>query len=741
MKKIYLLIVSLFMGLLAAHADDFYIYGNFGDGGWKYYKLEYYQDQDDTKTNYYNQIKFNGNDNSNVDFLICKGFGSQWFRRLIIDGKVTDGEGDITNGGYSMQVSKDNNGQNFTAPNLQKGSVYYFTYYPSTSWVKITLNNSDNKNPVEGIDKDSSSDDTDDSDDPKNVFSATEGDGKSYYFYGDMNRWSTISLQGDVTVEDNDHNDITKKIFTNGVYDKYVTTADLNKYWKFKPVPSSSTDPYRVFISQANQYSEDGKSGDWLYLDFTTIPGTNGCLMGQFKITKGDYTNGNNWGISRDKNNPVSYLKTAVVVGNNNTAGYKTVAKEGLQNIMTEANYIKDAVIYFNPSTGRIYLDGTPEDCYVYYAIEGGSATIDDIKTWQIANMADQVNYYYNIDGFNPINSDAYNFGGNRNQNNKYVWESVANATCNVNGREYTNVLRRRIPSSASYRYPTPIYVSLTDQDTEYGDNRIMGKDIWFINTGGANINVYFRYNDEEMTKGLDWVCYNVFSNNLGSYGEVTGYDYLFGGKGYSTTDTQPLIKNNKWGAMQLVEINEGENAGWWWKSPAGVPAEFAFNTWAMFGDSRGNVYPSDRVRADNEKITDLELKGQDLFFTAPAKENPEIVYSHLNGTYSLGKTNKESIQINAEFFDPDHDADYKLVSDTKALKYSFAIYYEGQLVAGSTAADGTVSFRERPYYNWDLNGKTLAGNDYKPGYYMVVVRAEYGDQVYESQDTYAIYE
>lgn len=580
-----------------------------------------------------------------------------------------------------------------------------------------------------------------------------------YYFYGDMNMWSShLTCDEDgkglpveiYTFEDSEKKtNIAGDVF-NGKIPNHYSKAELEK-WKFKKVEANTK--YATFLGNS--------IANWYYLDFANLydgEGHRGRLCGQFKITMGNHDNGDNWGLTggaNDNGDPsTTYLGKYLQTGSGNSlTGEKGTYK---QNFHLEANYVTGAVLYFNPTAnngnGSLKLEGTPVYNYVYYVWTNGTPSESNIQSCTM-DVESQLNYLVNKLGFNGTNASYVNIGGNKDTG-KFHWES-GSFKHPVTGKTY-NGLRRRIPAGSTHRFPTQVNIKFKDDVDgdviNYPTARVLCDDIWFIRPVNL-INVYFRFDDDAATASLDWVAFNVFNTDYDRLGVPVGYNYLFNGYYARTATSQPRITDGEYAVMQYVESHTkpGETKSHhWWKSPVAIPSDFSSNSYVIFGDSRGGIYPIDRVKSDDVSLADFELHGEDLYYVATTKDNPSLLYSHLNGTFKLSESSGGFVQINAEFFEPESmipddngDRNPVIVTDTKAVKYKYEIWKDGVMIETSTSSDGT-GFIEDPYYDWVLvSGKTpgmTAKATYGAGYYYVVVKALYDGQIYTAQDTYAIY-
>lgn len=700
MNKIYLFLIALLATVgFTAKAADFQVNTNLQNSGWQAHDMNWFKDNGNEKQ-YYVVLTANS---TTAQMTIVTSNGNH----LKANNATIN-----PNGTKGCDVKAVDNWQNINITGLTANKNYkIWLYYKS-----LDRNSNNDKNITHYVQIEETTE-------GGNTGGNDQGSTSNYYFYGDMNMWSSYLNAGEkvriYSFEDEDKkNDLAEDVF-NGNVPNWYTKAELDKGWMFKK------------IDAAHVYGSATVGSNWYYLDFANVydgEGHKGRLCGQFKITMGNHDNDDNWGIANGGDNATYYGK---VVNTNGTA--LTVNKgKGSQNIQLEANYVQNAILYFNPTTSQVMVKGTPVYNYVYYALTNGQTPTEAMINSCRMDVVSQLNYLVNQQGFNG--TGITNVGGNKDTGS-YHWESTT-ATHPVTKKTY-NVLRRRIPSGATHRFPTQITVKFSDNYqgdvTTYPETRVLCDDIWFIR--GTEVNVYFRYDDDEATKSLDWVCYNVFNNTFTADGIVNGYNYLFGGT-KTRTATQPQITNGEYAVMQYVDSHKkpgDDKAHPWWKSPMPVPAAFTSNSWVIFGESRGGIYPVDRVKADVEDLGNVALNGEDLYFVATTRENPSLLYSHLNGTFKLSESDSKTVQINAEFYDPESVADpsqpLNLITHTGQVKYRFEIWKDGKIKASSG------EFSEEPFWDWDMSD-----NSYVAGYYFVIVYAEYNGKIYTAQDTYAVY-
>ena len=702
-------------------------------------KMDLYVINDDGEWNANNKIKMEHVAGTNVWTLTSEtAFASSW--------KIYNGTWDFSYGynGGNLPADQDNNakwnGDNF--PAIYGKTTVTFTYVSGS-------NQADGQSKMKYTGGYSSLDD-------------------NYYFYADMNRWSIIGQKGyyststtksKVKVFDEkltaaqrtEENNKARFVFGDTRNDgpkvpDYYTNTELINNWRFRPLDNNADNKYE----QGNIKKGQG----WFYLDFTNkrdAEGNVGILCGQFRITKGTW-GGENYGATGKTNGKVQpgYFSNTIEVNTSNPFYTPLLEADGKggQNMQLYNNYVKGIngfgpVVYFKPAkngqAAQLYIYGEGHDAYVYYTVIG--APNNEFAAPTAATLVDQSqdNYYVNTIGFSHNDgttlpegweSGNYNVGGNDGKT--YVWEEDENVQ--YRNMKFAKVYKRRIPSGAYHRFSVQNNVKIQDKDGWFDERAITCGDVWFIRSMN-DVNLHFRYANATSTTSLQWVCYNAF-NKAYEDNILKGYNYLFGGyKGYE--ENQPAIHQNEWGRMMLEEIKEGEHKGHWWSTPVKLPASYAANAWAMFADSRGGIFPADRVVADEDDLINFEINGEDVWYEVLRKTEPtlSLLYSHLNGTYSSTANAGEPLQINAEFFLPEEESEFSyfttgdLMTHTGLVEYSFEISKDRQQV---TSSDWQIE----PYFEIGGDGQERLSQ----GYYFIVVKARYGGKIYTAEDTYVVY-
>lgn len=512
------------------------------------------------------------------------------------------------------------------------------------------------------------------------------GVGAGFYFYGDMNRWSSNDLDGK-KIEESDIGVKPSLIWENDEY--FLSKEEIAQYWQFV----SCTLPKNITVKDNNGNKDDGKN--WFMLDFADLQdeyGHTGRLCGQFKITAGNKGDEANLGV-RDPGNSLGYLIEKKISPISEEENVELILDElfkpdhgsGLGNIQLGCNYVENAKIYLkvpdDRTNGTYYMiiTGEPKYIYAYYTYIGK----ERLRAPETTHLTyyDQLNYFINYHGWNDADlGSAAGF----NPDNVYNWELLEDDDIpEYRGRKLEGakkVWRKLIPYTATHRFPVELSTTVSREDGSlFPYQRIECEDQWFIESDPVDI--YFRYEDGHEP---DWVRYNTYIEQLDHNNGTTI------GRQWYTNESTGLISNGEsayptqWCAMRRVT---DENDVVWFKSTSTVSGTYAGGSNVIFQTSEPFLYPEGGVLASETAQDDAFLNGEDLFYVVPSGrdriENPrvELLYSHLKGTYSIQLAKAgEDLQINAEYFrDGVLDTSYR-----GNVTYSFAIYKAGIYIDGT---------------------------------------------------------
>lgn len=602
--------------------------------------------------------------------------------------------------------------------NATKGYVYTITVTDVTeTTMKVTLTSV----------KTGSDDPISDIADPEN----TEG-GKYLYFCGDMNVWSFIGRNSDSGlcryyegwkqgggeqgefVEEEGSSFVYKTDNPDMKYYKFATLRDLNTKWRFEKcaTPSEQTgDNWWKLDLKAN----GAKAPD----------GVVGRLSGQFIITDYNWDSSDRYAVdghAHDNHFDSDAYAKEYYTGQIKVGTLYTKGRQGNgQNFCLANGYVDDAVIYLNKDNGNILITGTPGDNYAYYAVVGEEQFSAPAST--ILRERAQVNYFTPADYFQngtKINDDA---------NYDFKWELVENVPYTTPaGKTYTfpKVWRKKIPTGAVNRYPMSYAVGITtDAGRVFDPVLIRNNDAWFIEN---NVHLHFRFEDESRNEipGMK-VYYNAWVDRYDENNALLDKPYYLSEKFIAMSD-------------EMVEVtDEAHNDRKWFKSEASVPGPFDSAGYAMFATTYGGFYPSGGFHASLSDKHEMAIGGLDFFFEVP-KSDPRvgILYSHLNGTFKMGRdatSGKNLVQINAEFFVDNEGAFNHGHLDTTyadgSLQYRFRIYDKTGELVDVDGSDYNTWINE-PFFNWEIT---------EAGLYNVNVQVREADgTIHSAQDVYAVF-
>lgn len=570
-----------------------------------------------------------------------------------------------------------------------------------------------------------------------------QDEGKYWYLSGDINTWSSIKwLPDNMGRYDKDFLGEISHSKENGggssIWNPYTTPKEDNGDTYFDYRPEAGQQPARfATIEEMNtlyrfrqalpaEVSQAGLEGDgWLILDLrqtTDAAGNPARLCGQFKFTQG-------W-LEHDAINfscRVNDLSSPVRAGQlySDVAYGEEVIDGGVytfgNNFYLDATYILDPVIYLNPDLKQFFVTGSEHDSYVYYVHRTDPDAPAPI--FIDLNSGSQYNYLY-PENYGRISEDS-----------PYNWELLPD------GADYAydpldpdltvhfdRVWRKKIPSACIHRAPMPFTVSvISAQGTEFTPVRLECDDEWFIE--GSEVNLYLRYEDPTMTPAA--VYSNSYINVYNDANEIIGQNYQY-------SDFRPMTPNQHAGPNAPDEFADPNIL--WFKSAEPVPLKWASGGYALFLSSRGESFPDGGIQANAEERARVALNGLDLYYVIPFVNNPRILYSHLNGTYSISRdgennlldtadgSSRQIIQVNAELFHEDHEIWGNMI-DTQlddSIRYSFRIFNES---TGDSwqSTDPTI-----PYYDWDVT-------EIVPGFYSVIVTVVKDGVTYTARDIYSI--
>lgn len=471
-----------------------------------------------------------------------------------------------------------------------------------------------------------------------NIDDFTNSEGNNYYLYGDINRWSVAGYEerGDSKIiyhnESNGQGRKLSEVYTSGLDQNnihrdelYADRATMIRDWRFEKCDKPNG-------------ASDNNTGDWYKFDLSRIKSLDGNhddgrLCGQFKIIRGNlYSSGYaEWGGNQGAKGDGKYYN-----GNTVQLGTSYIAKTGsTQNLALPSNIINNAVIYFNPSNGEIFItsnapaDKQKQPIYLYYWNK-----TSNLKPTSVELLGEtQYNYYINRSDFD-------------NKNNAKNYEAVDVSTIpgmeGFAGATNTTAYRIALPASTEHRNPISYFARIKGQEVE--TSSVIGcEDIWLIEGRLEPSDISLQV-DCQGYNGINAgpMCYNVKRVKLNDAGQPVGYETLYPDKNAYMiwnaetkrwTGSRPI--SGRWMSGSEITFYDG----------FGREVTFPLNGDAHFDYICGDLYDS----------------------------NLKILYTHLKGTYDADR--HKDLQIEAEVF-LDDDCSKMDVSYT-GITYDFKVYDE----------------------------------------------------------------
>lgn len=586
---------------------------------------------------------------------------------------------------------------------------------------------------------------------------------KAYYLSGDINVWSDVTNRNTDNDTDNTkrHGFFTGESNDNKSYHylqddpdnpwvRFQSKEDMEDYWRFQYVG----------------YGPDGSTGNWYRLNLMARGASDlndnvGRLGGQFKIIHVSLEdNSQSFGVNASSN--ADYWKKVIKLGVPFT-GQKAAGR----NFMLGNTVVENAVIWFlAPDDGadagtecQVIILGEPNDLYVYYANDSEDIpdTFNGPKVY--LNTSSQANNFPHTDPFREYDSNNNSVSPTAEDGSyDFAWEKLPDgADYYPYGEDglaihYNNVWRKKIPNSINHRTPMPFLTSVTPYEA-YANNKtewfprvqIDCEDIWFIENGTSNINVFFRYADDGLQNSPNTeVYFNAWLDQYDESGSLAAPLYLIDNMNEDGKMTRIDKNSSEWELVADKYKNNGLTGDaykeyTWFMAPKDViTTDYANAGHAMFITSYGTQYPSALASSSLGDRNSVALNGADLYYVVGGSSSRVgILYSHLNGTVSVSD-HLEQIQIGAEFFARDHavyrNGDLNTTIGPE-VDYQFSVIDNtgAELLPGDDAEE----WYDMPYYNWNVENLPA-------GLYRVKVRVrklvngKY--EYYSSTDIYTIY-
>ena len=208
------------------------------------------------------------------------------------------------------------------------------------------------------------------------------------YDYASSNK-ATLTLNGgQLTVEyDNAYS-----------ADSYFLSGDLNGWMKLVKNDGDASDANTLEEMLPYKFTECSDKEGWYKLPIVpTHENKSGRMHGQFQILKNGNFHADHWGHNNNRESESNdyWNNTMSDDASNPTIMKKVTGNTVISNHHLAHNYYKDATIYFNPTTNQCYIDGTPQDIYVYY-YNLNESNPDNIKINMKSSGYTGVNYSVN---------------------------------------------------------------------------------------------------------------------------------------------------------------------------------------------------------------------------------------------------------------------------------------------------------------------------------------------------------
>lgn len=208
------------------------------------------------------------------------------------------------------------------------------------------------------------------------------------YDYASSNK-ATLTLNGgQLTVEyDNAYS-----------ADSYFLSGDLNGWMKLVKNDGDASDANTLEEMLPYKFTECSDKEGWYELPIVpTHENKSGRMHGQFQILKNGNFHADHWGHNKNRESESNdyWNNTMSDDASNPTIMKMVTGNVVISNHHLAHNYYKDATIYFNPTTNQCYIDGTPQDIYVYY-YNKDETNPDNIKINMKSSGYTGVNYSVN---------------------------------------------------------------------------------------------------------------------------------------------------------------------------------------------------------------------------------------------------------------------------------------------------------------------------------------------------------
>lgn len=345
-------------------------------------------------------------------------------------------------------------------------------------------------------------------------------DPDAYYLVGDLNKWMN---DGTYSIKTKDENGVEKEFFNSYGYEpsKHGSPQD----WQFKPYAARE---------------------GWYILDNLKYSASENDLFGQFQVYKGEFSMNPETGVYRTGWS--NFTAWACAVGNDGAGYWNSPVKvdEAYKcsttthaNLHLEHNYIRNATILFNPSTGEVEISGDEDDIYIIY-------DCDDYATSNITLKID------------TRSMNTVNYVANTPAIDDKSMEKV-NSPETIHGVTYTNFAKFKIPAGMEYPAGQLLTVILK------GAEHVAESDINTINNGDlvfTNHNVYVFVEPKQDEIAIEKAYYRIYGY------DANGVDIVaFNHDGTTVATEAKDFEEGKYGWVEMDMRGEYNPATYSWET------------------------------------------------------------------------------------------------------------------------------------------------------------------------------
>lgn len=341
---------------------------------------------------------------------------------------------------------------------------------------------------------------------PQVWFEIIEKSDLDYYFIGDANDWySRLNEKGGVI----------------GHLEPGSANA-LEKTWKFvktdeKPVGSDA----------------DG----WYRFD---MPTAEAMLWGQFKVFTGHWSGCDyDWAYA---NNTANYFSTCRMESGQIYDVEKGLSNRDSWNFPLLHNAYKNTTVWFNPETDQVYIQGDPQDYFIYY-MRAADADAASVKVKLSNASPNKINYKRDFeDWYNGVELVKIDKGDEFQTEKEDVYGNeithILNGNLQNGAKVNYTVWKKQIPQGAENPAGAPFVLSVSDcKDASAKDMNVTCRlgNIYII----EDFYVHFRPDAEVLGTDVN-AAYRV-------YGLDENYDLVIYNPDMTKTKVSPTDKTTGW--------------------------------------------------------------------------------------------------------------------------------------------------------------------------------------------------